>query len=298
MRLGTTDLNLLVSLGALLEQRNVTRAAEKLGVSQPTMSGSLRRLRAHFGDPLLVRGAGRYELTPLAQELSAEVPGLLRAIERSFVDRPVFSPETSTRRFRFLLSDFSVTLIAPALIPAVAREAPGVELSFEVVHPLPPDELMELLLEIDFVFMPDGLGLGLGSLPVFEDDWVCVSGVPRSTSLSTEELSTAEWVTAFGREHGSVAAMSALNQVIPHASYRVTVDNFLLVPHAVIGTDRLGLVQRRMLMRMSRSLPVHAIEIDAELPHIQERAWWHPSRMVDSGHAWMRKTLRATSPNI
>jgi DNA-binding transcriptional LysR family regulator len=298
MKLGTSDLNLLVSLGALLEERNVTRAAERLGVSQPTMSGALRRLRGHFGDLLLVRAAGLYELTPLARELATEVPDLLRSIERSFIDRPVFSPPTSNRRFRFLLSDFSVTLIAPALIPVVAAEAPGVELSFEVVQPMSMEDLLERLLEIDFIFMPQGLELGAPSLPVFEDTWACVSGAPHDHRLSTAELAAAEWVTAFGREPASVAAMSALTSIVPRSSYRVTVDNFLLVPHAVLATNRIGLVQRRMLTRIADSLPVYEVDIEADLPPIRESAWWHPSRAVDSGHIWMRHMLRGIAPRV
>ena len=91
-----TDLNLLVALGALLEERNLTRAGERINMSQPAMSGALARLRRYFDDELLVRDGRKYQLTPLAQRLLPDVREALRQVERTLEARPEFDPATST----------------------------------------------------------------------------------------------------------------------------------------------------------------------------------------------------------
>src|SRR5580698_7315484 len=95
--IGGIDLNLLVTLGALLEERNLTRAGEKISMSQPTMSGALARLRLHFGDELLVRSGRQYVLTPTAERLLPAVQEALRQVERTLDVTPEFDANTSQR---------------------------------------------------------------------------------------------------------------------------------------------------------------------------------------------------------
>src|ERR1700761_8184612 len=92
------DLNLLIALGALLEERNLTRAGERLSLSQPTMSGALARLRRHFGDELLVRSGREYQLTPLASGLLPAVRAALGQVEHTLSVPAAFDPATSRRR--------------------------------------------------------------------------------------------------------------------------------------------------------------------------------------------------------
>jgi DNA-binding transcriptional LysR family regulator len=108
VNLGNLDLNLLVSLDALLEQRSVTRAAEQMGLSQPALSASLARLRRHFGDELLSRVGNTYRLTPLAVQLRPRVRLALDGVERVFSAQPDFDPAESTREFSVLVSRLRV----------------------------------------------------------------------------------------------------------------------------------------------------------------------------------------------
>jgi DNA-binding transcriptional LysR family regulator len=105
MELPSIDLNLLVALHALLRERNVTRAGEGIGLSQPAMSAALGRLRRHFGDDLLVRDGQRYVLTPLATSLLDQTEMALRYVESTFAARPVFNAGTSEREFTVVMSD-------------------------------------------------------------------------------------------------------------------------------------------------------------------------------------------------
>ena len=110
MNLASLDLNLLVSLDALLQQRSVTRAASQMGLSQPALSASLGRLRRHFGDELLTRVGNEYRLTPLAVQLRDLARLALTGVERVFTAQPAFDPASSTREFSMPVSYTHLTL--------------------------------------------------------------------------------------------------------------------------------------------------------------------------------------------
>jgi DNA-binding transcriptional LysR family regulator len=121
------DLNLLAVLGALLEHRNVTRAGERLSLSQPTMSGALARLRQHYGDELLVRSGREYQLTPMAEGLLPVVREALGQVEQTLSARAEFDPATSLRRFSIAISAQSILALS-GLLQRVHELAPGVQL--------------------------------------------------------------------------------------------------------------------------------------------------------------------------
>ena len=120
------DLNLLAVLGALLEHRNLTRAGERLNLSQPTMSGALARLRQHFGDELLVRSGREYHLTPMASGLLPAVREALAQVERTLSVPAEFDPATSLRRFTIAISAQSILALS-GLLRRVHELAPGVQ---------------------------------------------------------------------------------------------------------------------------------------------------------------------------
>src|SRR5215217_2732539 len=111
VNLASLDLNLLVSLDALLQQRSVTRAASQMGLSQPALSASLGRLRRHFGDELLTRVGNEYRLTPLAVQLGDLARLALTGVERVFTAQPEFDPASSTREFSLFMSDYGVAVL-------------------------------------------------------------------------------------------------------------------------------------------------------------------------------------------
>ena len=123
------DLNLLVSLDALLETRSVSRAARQRGLSQPAMSHALGRLRRLLGDPILVRSQGGMTVTPLAEEMRAPLRRILDQTADLLQARQ-FDPATSARRFHLMMSDYSSALLMPALLVRVQATAPHVGLQF------------------------------------------------------------------------------------------------------------------------------------------------------------------------
>src|ERR1700712_4531405 len=125
MSVANLDLNLLVSLDALLDQRGVTRAARQLGLSQPALSASLARLRRHFGDDLLTRVGNEDRLPPRAGQLKPRVRLALEGVERVFTAQPEFDPAQSTREFSVLTSDYAAALLGGALAELFTAEAPA-----------------------------------------------------------------------------------------------------------------------------------------------------------------------------
>ena len=135
MNIGAADLNLLKYLDVLLREQNVTRAAEQLGITQPAMSNSLRRLRELFGDPLLIRTSDGMTATERAQELRPLVRQILSQAEQLFTPEDVFQPADSRRVFRIMTSDYAEATLVPHIVRRLRAEAPNVVLDFLT----PPD---------------------------------------------------------------------------------------------------------------------------------------------------------------
>ena len=124
-RLREVDANLLLSLHALLEERNLTHAGERMTMSQPAMSGALTRLRKHFDDELLVRVGRGFELTPFAERLRPEVDAAIEATEALLGNQREFDPSSSTRRFAVSMSEYAMTVLAEPLTRLLAEQAPA-----------------------------------------------------------------------------------------------------------------------------------------------------------------------------
>lgn len=162
MRLRSLDLNLMVPLDVLLAERSVTRAAERLGLGQPTMSAALARLRRHFVDDLLVRAGNRYELTPLATQLRPLVASALSGAERVFASVSEFDPSSAEREFEIVSSDYGVVTVGPALVRIVGELAPGVRLRLMSYDVSALDSPEDALREVDLMLLPHGI---IGGFP-------------------------------------------------------------------------------------------------------------------------------------
>src|ERR1041385_2499447 len=172
-RLANLDLNLLTSLNALLQERSVSRAAERLGLSQPSLSASLARLRRPFSDDLLDRVGNHYELTPLAAQLAEQTTGALAAVARVFASEPDFDPATSEREFTVLISDYAITVLGPTLA-ALLQQAPPVRLRLHQLAVPAFEDAAQTLGDVDGMVLPHGILSDLPSQQLFTDEWVCI----------------------------------------------------------------------------------------------------------------------------
>jgi len=191
LNLRSVDLNLLVALDALLSEMHVTRAAARVGLSQPAMSNALGRLRHVFKDELLVRTSAGMQATPRALELAEPIRRLLRSVERIFNSEAEFDPLTSSRSFTVRMSDVLGQMLLPSLFAVLEEAAPSIQI--DVIH-LPPQRTTEAL-EKDEIDVAVSMGLihsnSIHSAKLMTDRMVCVmrAGHPiAGESLSLERF--------------------------------------------------------------------------------------------------------------
>ncbi|WP_153415385.1 LysR family transcriptional regulator [Nocardia macrotermitis] len=292
------DLNLLTALDALLRERNVTRAAEQLGLSQPAVSAALRRLRRHFHDELLHRTGNRYELTPLGELLREPTTTALAGVARVFDAIPTFEPATATREFTFLVSDYAAMVAADELVNTIEEQAPGVRLRLQQQVAAHVDQAPESLRTVDGMFLPHGFLSDIPSIDVFTDDWVLIvsrdnTEIGDTTTLA--QLSEMPWVVTHHAPTAFTPAVRQLRLIGIEPDIRVVVESFLTVPFMITGTHRVALLQRRIATRLATPADVRILPCPWDVVPLVEAFWWHPTHRPDPAHQWLRHLLRTQS---
>jgi len=292
------DLNLLSALNALLCDRNVTRAAERLNVTQPTMSGMLQRLRYQFDDQLLVRNGRYMELTPFGASLVEPVREALRGVELLIHAEPVFDPTTSTREFTLMASDYCSSVFLPQVVSHIATHAPGVRL---IMQPLiAPVERM-FAGEIDLFITADDLSLfgcngeeKLQSEHLFSDEFVCVVAKdhPLDERADLKELLSFPHVGVEMADKVSTLETVALRKHAPLFKPNFMVAEFSLVASMVASSNLVGVVQSRLADIAVQALPIRTLRPPFPMPTLNEAMLWHPRHIEDPGHVWFRGVFR------
>ena len=291
VNLAGLDLNLLIALNALIEEQNVTRAGERVGLTQPAMSAALARLRRHFGDELMVRHGNRYELTPLGVALRHRTELAVAAVQRVFGAQPDFDPMTAEREFTVLLSDYALMVLGPVVANLLELRAPGVRLRLEPHVPSVVDDAETTLRGIDLLLLPHGFLSGYPSLDLYTDGWVCVVSEDHPTvgdSITIEQLRTLPWVTQYYRPTASTTADRQLALLGLEHRVDLVIESFLPLPFLLAGTRRVALLQRRLAERLASAAGVRVLPCPIEVMDLVEAAWWHPLHAVDPGHQWLR----------
>ncbi|MCX4649191.1 MULTISPECIES: LysR family transcriptional regulator [unclassified Streptomyces] len=291
MNLARLDLNLVVALRALLEERNVTRAGQRVGLSQPAMSAALARLRKHFDDDLLARVGGHYELTALGQVLLERTSTAYDVIERLFSSQATFDPAHESREFKLVASDYAVAVFGAELARVVHEEAPGIRLRFAQTPPTVVDDTTTLLSTVDGLLMPHGVISDFPATDLYDDRWVFVIADDHPSvadRLTWEDLADLPWVTYQRTYDAPAVRQLGLLGVEPRVE--VSVDSFQLLPLLVAGTRRIAMVQARLAGLLAPIAPVRIVEPPYAAVPLQEAMWWHPVHTHDAAHIWLRET--------
>jgi len=302
VELPSLDLNLIVVLHALLEERNVTRAGERVGLSQPGTSAALGRLRRHFNDQLLERVGTTYELTPLARALRTQVGDTVMRLRLVLTARPDFDPSTSEREFVIQCSDSVQTLLAPGLVREVTSAAPKVCLDLQPIDPHFLIDPVQAVRDIDVMIAPCGLftARSLGCVELYQDHWICVASTTNRTvgdSLSAQEVVEARWVVSFRDPPMNSPADAALAALGIDRRSTVKLQNLTVLHRVVPGTDLLVLAHERIAGDLL-SQGLRQVQLPVVLPPIIEAAWSHPSRYLDPGHHWLLDMLQRAANHI
>ncbi|GAA2923224.1 LysR family transcriptional regulator [Streptomyces enissocaesilis] len=291
MNLSRLDLNLVVALRALLEERNVTRAGQRVGLSQPAMSAALARLRRQFDDDLLARVGGHYELTALGQVLLDRTSAAYDVLERLFASQADFDPAVESREFKLVASDYAVAVFGTELARVVHNEAPGIRLRFAQTPTTVVDDTGTLLSTTDGLFMPHGVISDFPATDLYDDRWVFLVARDHPSvgdQLNRDDLARLPWVT-YQRTYDA-PAVRQLGMLGIEPRVEIAVDSFQLLPLLVEGTSRIALIQARLARLLAPLADVRVLEPPYEAVPLREAMWWHPVHTHDAAHIWLRET--------
>ena len=298
MRFKKLDLNLLVALDALLGESSISRAAERVHLSQGAMSNALARLREHFDDELLVAVGRRMEATPRAEALKPLVRDLLVRIDTTLQVQPGFDPTTTDRRFRIVASDYSLWVFVPHFLRHAARL--GASARFEFVPQVgEPTQALERG-EADVLIIPKRfVSPEHPAVVLFEDQFTCLMAAdhPLAGEPLTREAYLAAGHVVMQPASSSSAAIDELHlqQAGMQRRAEVASYSFSSLPGMLPGTQRLATVQRHIAAQACRHLPLVMANPEFELPTVDQRLQWHRHRSEDPGLLWLRETLLAAA---
>jgi DNA-binding transcriptional LysR family regulator len=297
--LRSLDLNLLTVFEAVFEAGSITRAADRLALSQSATSHALGRLREACNDDLFVRLGQGIAPTPVAARIFPEVKACLDGLRRAVAEARGFDPAASTRRFRIAIPHPSGPLWALAFRAAVAAEAPGLTLDFDT-RTLPHDLAEglrggEIDLAVDWI---PAEGERFVNRRLFEDHLVCLArgAHPRvGAALTPEALRAERFVRVHRRPDQAseaVRAARALGERLGLA-WVLDVSEFLEVPYVVLATDLLGFVPASTLRAAGPMTLLREVALPEPMPPIPIHLLWHETRRADDGHRWLRDRLAA-----
>ena len=308
--LANLDLNLLVALRELVRERSVTRAAQRLGVTQPAASASLARLRRHFGDELLIREHGEYVLTPLGEQLAEQVEAVCGAAERLFAASSHFDPKTSDREFTLVMADYTIMVMGEALSHAVQKSAPRARLHIQQVRVPMATEYSDGIRFVDGMVAPPSNGFALPdtrAAELFRDRWVCVVDgdnpvLDGGSALRMRDLAGLPWVAPYYRAGtrgvASVPVMRQLALLDLQPRIAVRVESYSAVPYFITGTDRVALMQERLAAKLAATHNLRVLECPGDAEPIVEALWWHRQHEDDPAHAWLRRLIMETARRL
>lgn len=299
--LARVDLNLLVALDVLLRERSVTRAADRLNLSQPALSASLAKLRRLFGDELLTRVGNRYELTPLAAALLDRTAAALAAAATVFAAPTAFDPATATREFELYVSDYAASVLAAPLVRLARAEAPGVGLRIQQLNATAVDDAPSFLRDHDGLVLPHGFIEDARHVDLFSDRFVLLVSADNSAvgdAITVDDLRTMPMVVAYSTRTGVNTAVHQLRLAGVEPRTETVTESFLIVPFLIAGTDRIGLVPALLARRLSALDEVRAIPCPFPVNDLVESLWWHRRHEDDPGHRWFRSLLIRASATV
>jgi LysR family transcriptional activator of mexEF-oprN operon len=295
--LASLDLNLLVAFDALLAERNVTRAAARVGLGQSAMSHNLARLRALFDDELLTRAPDGMRPTPRAAALVEPVRQALSQIQALVARKADFDPKTAEHVFRIGLPDSMEVLLVPALLAHLASTAPGIRLRLQAIG-----DPWTILDDLD----ADRVDIVIGVGPVPEG----------RMHHKLRRLLTARFVCMYSAEHVQVGSPISLQDYVrlPHVltsvrqgergivddalaklglkrSIALITPRFLAVPFLVRAAPVITTMHARLALLFAQSLGLSLSVPPLDLPELLIWLLWHASYDHDPAHLWLRQTI-------
>lgn len=269
MNIRNFDLNLLLVFDTLMKERHVSRAAEKLALSQPAISNALNRLRTLLNDQLFIRSASGMQPTAVARQIEEPIRKALFEIEITLNKERQFNANTTEATLNIATTDFIELAILPELIQILREEAPGIKI---IIHPIPPDipakELEEGTLDVAIGRVVE-LPSRMKRSHWFTEQLVVAGRIdhPRlHDQLSLEEFLSMEHIWVSGGQHrGIVDTWLADNNY--HRNIDVITPNYLLAPHLLPNTDYVVVMPNKLVSTYELIMPIKSVPLPLPTPH-------------------------------
>lgn len=293
------DLNLITTFVTLYETQSLTITAERLFVTQPSISYSLGKLRDHFDDPLFVRNSQGMQPTRLAAQLYVGFKQAARCIDESVAEARKFDPAQSSRQFRLALSDLGEMALLPRLIERFHSRAPNIELE---IIPLEIDQVGTWLNDghIDAAICSRPVaGPGLSSQKLLSERYVCLldAGHPRIQGELSMPQFLAEPHVLVTRTSGHGMAEDVLQKLGAKRRIKLRLPHFSVLPKVIPGTELLVILPSQIaesFCEMPLSSPLKTLELPFQVPAFEVTLHWHTRSTQSTGLNWFFEQIKAT----
>ena len=305
MAINNIDLNLLVYLDVLLREKNVTRSAIKLGITQPAMSNVLKRLRNLLDDPLLVKTSEGMTATERALALQPLVRAAVEAAERVVEDHSDFDPKTDNRIFRIMASDYAESTLIPAALKVLREKAPNITLdvltpsdvSFSDIEQGRVDMAINRFDELPGSFHQKTLWqdsfscivnknhpilqsqFGLDNYLQAQHIWVSKTGYGIGVGIDPSDIQRLGWVDL------------ALDRIGKKRNIRLFTRHYRVATYIAQQQDLIATLPSRIAQLQTDNPNVTVLKPPFDIPLLEMKMAWSPLLHNNSGHRWIRKVM-------
>ncbi|MEM7762099.1 MAG: LysR family transcriptional regulator [Cyanobacteria bacterium P01_A01_bin.40] len=286
------DLNLLIALDVLITEASVTKAAERLNMSQSAMSYSLKRLRTILDDDLLIRTSREMEVTPYARQISDRVRQILVEIQSTLLVKETFDPATTQETFKIALSDYVETTIGSNLLRQIATIAPGIRIR---INNLDKETVMDAL-DDNRLDLAINAPLSVKSWHVSEDlyreEFVCVfQGDDSITELSLADYLERSHILVSLRDDFQGESDRILGQQQQSREVIWSTSHFMAVPFLLANSDCVALLPRRMAQQCAKAMNLKILPPPIPLEGFTVSMVWHQRNTNNLAHQWLRQQI-------
>lgn len=291
---------MLVAFDALINECNVTRAAARVGVSQPAMSAALSRLRTLLGDPLFQRSSAGLVPTARARDLALPVAAALRQIELAMLTQPAFKPATASATFKLGLQDYPTLILLPALVEALERATPGISLNVLAFNDR--DTAVDLLdagsIDVAIGVAPTVMDARIMTRPLMRDGFVTIVSTGHPAASGPMDLRTYldlqhVLVSPEGQLHGLVDQILA--QQGKQRKLALTLPQLFAVPAVIARTNMAATTLKRVADHSQASHRLAMFPPPLALPEITFHLIWHRRSDSNPAQQWFREFIAEQS---
>lgn len=301
INLAGLDLNLIVVFDALITEKNVTRAGERLGLSQPATSNALSRLRSLTKDELFIRVTGGLQPTPRALTLAQQLHPVLQQIQSALLEEQTFNPMTSNRVFAIGMSDYVEFTLLPKFMQRIQKIAPHIGLQ---IRSGDRQKLLSLLDkgELDLVcgVFPEQVQWHQEEL-LFTENYICVCRCDHpliGDSLSLEEYLSVSHLLVSVKEDRVGRVDLLLAQQNLKRNIALSLPHFITAPFILAQTDLIATLAKRIAFAFAQNQPLKLLPIPLDIDGFSVKMRWHQSSTNSPACQWLRAQLIESSEEL